>query len=119
MDVIKYQVCSSEVAFTVSVFCSLVQTVAMFARILPASSVSLTWPEGREIYIYKKKRLNHQLINAERTCVCALGQKAGGYAKEYVVGMPICHDCESWGGASLKKTAMRRNIEQMKTYLSY
>lgn len=55
MDVIKYQVCSSEVAFTVSVFCSLVQTVAMFARILPASSVSLTWPEGREIYIYKKK----------------------------------------------------------------
>lgn len=97
MDVIKYQVCSSEVAFTVSVFCSLVQTVAMFARILTASSVSLTWPDGREIYI-KKKPLNHQLINAERTCVCALGQKAGEYAKEYVVGMPICHDCESWGG---------------------
>ena len=49
MDVIKYQVCSSEVAFTVSVLYSLVQTVAMLARILPASSVSLTWPKGREI----------------------------------------------------------------------
>lgn len=71
MDVIKYQVCSSEVAFTVSVFCCLVQTVAMFARILPASSVSLTWPEGREIYIYKKtsKSPTYKCRTHVRVCI--------------------------------------------------
>lgn len=49
MEVMKYQVCSSEVAFMVSIFGNLVQTVAKLALIIPASSVSLTWPEGKEI----------------------------------------------------------------------
>ena len=44
IEVMKYQVCSSEVAFITNgwVVSTLVQTIAKLARILPASSVSLT-----------------------------------------------------------------------------